>query len=132
MARFYRVKRSFDKMAQTTSGAKRADHPELKGGKFAEAQRCTRDWLLSQDGRTHTPPSAAMLPEVNRPLASHFLNRLSHFRELGLKRPDVEVTSPVFGQNPFDLSSPSLQRIPSFADRGVGRAALRSWADARD
>jgi hypothetical protein len=65
-----------------------------------------------------------MLPGVNHPRTPHFFNRLSHFRELRLKRPDVEVTSPVLGQSPFDLSSPTLQRIPTFADRRVGRGCF--------
>jgi len=48
-------------MGLTTTGAKRADHPELNGGRFAEAKRCTPDWLLSQHEVATAIPREQML-----------------------------------------------------------------------
>ncbi len=88
----------------------RADHPDLKGGKFAEAQRCTRDWLLSQDEVAAAVTREQMLSgEATGPLEVA-LRRSFHPRRSGdvlycLEPYDIEGSTPATHGTPWDYDT---------------------------
>ena len=88
----------------------RADHPDLKGGKFAEAERRTRDWLLSQDEVAAAVTREQMLSgETTGPLEAA-LRRSFHPRRSGdvlycLEPYDIDGSSAATHGTPWDYDT---------------------------
>jgi predicted AlkP superfamily pyrophosphatase or phosphodiesterase len=88
----------------------RADHPALKGEKFAEAERRTRDWLLAQDSVAAAVTREQILSGGATGLLEAALRRSFHPRRSGdvlycLEPYDIEGGTPATHGSPWDYDT---------------------------